>query len=266
MSARSSAWREALEGALRDGFVVQHHGLGPFLSLDAQQRVIAYSQLVEHVKTVPGVIVEVGVGRGDSLFAMARQEHVLHARDVQTRVFAFETGEGFPDISERDNGPAPEVDRVVGGYGAPAQLEHLRQAINLLELQRRADGATRPLIELIVGDAAETIPKFVGRYNRDGADHSSLAIKLLNLDVDLYEPTLAALQQLGPLLIPGAIVVLDEWNWGREDFPGEARAVREYFAGNLPRIRRGRWRQPGGWFVVTPDLARYMHERQEGSC
>jgi hypothetical protein len=37
---------------------------------------------------------------------------------------------------------------------------------------------------------------------------------------------LTALRRLGPLLIPGAIVVLDEWNWGREAFPGEIRAVR----------------------------------------
>jgi Methyltransferase domain len=263
MSSRSTGWREALEGALRDGFAAQHQGLVPFLSLYAHQRLVGYARFVERAQTVPGVIVEVGVGCGDSLVAMAMQEEVLHPHEHHhARVFGFDNGEGFPEISERDNGPDIRADRVIGGYGAPAQLSHVRQAIELLEQQRRERGARHPLIELIVGDARETVPRFAARYNRGGADRSSLPIKLLHLDVDLYEPTLTALEHLGPLLVPGAIVVLDEWNWGREDFPGEIRAVREYFGGNLPQIQRDRWVQPGGWFVVTPELAGYMHERR----
>jgi hypothetical protein len=251
-------WREELEAALAAGFIDRPLGLLPFLSLHEHQRVVGYSRLVERVETVPGVIVEVGVSRGDSLLTMAMQEAVLHPHDRGVRVFGFDSGEGFPAISAQDGGPDARVHRVEGGFGSDDLLLHLGRAIEILEAQY---AACRGAIELIVGDACETIPQFVARYDRDGAGDSSLAVKLLHLDADLYEPTMTALRHLAPLLVPGAIVVLDEWDWARDDYPGESRALREYFAGELPEIRRDRWPQPGGWFVVTPEIVRFVHDR-----
>jgi hypothetical protein len=247
--------RDSLRQALATGYIDLHNGVLPFLWLDEQQRVVMYAGFVEAVKNVPGVIVEVGVGRGDSLLTMARQEVLLLPNDMNTSVFGFDSGQGFLEISDHDGGPDPTVDRVRGGYGSPPDL--LQRAIDIFEAQRGTRGRR---IELILGDALQTIPEFVERYNRHGHDPSSLAIKLLHLDCDLYEPTRTALEHFGPLLTPGALVILDEWNWGRNAFPGEARAIQEYFAGHPPYIERGPWRQPGGWFRVTRELATYMRQ------
>jgi hypothetical protein len=186
---------------------------------------------------------------------MARQNLLLLPNDRATSVFGFDSGQGFLEISDHDDGPDPTVDRVPGGYGS--QPEVLQLVIDILECQH---GTREPRIELIIGDALQTISQFIERYNRQGQDQSSLAIKLLHLDCDLSEPARAALTHFGPLLVAGAIVILDEFNWGRKAFPGETRAVQEYFAGKPPEIHRGPWPQPGGWFRVTSELAHYMRQ------
>ena len=71
-------------------------------------------------------------------------------------------------------------------------------------------------VELIKGDATETIPSFL-------ADHPHLVVSLLFLDFDLYEPTKAALQHFVPRMPKGAIVAFDELD--NPLWPGETKAV-----------------------------------------
>jgi hypothetical protein len=198
---------EALRQALETGHIDLPNGVLLFLWLDEQQRVVMYAGFVEAVKNVAGVIVEVGVGRGDSLLTMARQKLRPFPNDRATSVFGFDSGQGFLEISDHDDGPDPTVDRVPGGYGSQPEL--LQLVIDILEGQH---GTREPRIELIIGDALQTIPQFIERYNRQGQEQSSLAIKLLHPDCDLYEPARAALKHFGALLVPGAIVIRDEFN------------------------------------------------------
>src|ERR1017187_6372620 len=83
-------------------------------------------------------------------------------------------------------------------------------------------------------------------------DNPGLRIALLNLDVDLYEPTKAALESLYPLVVSGGIVLFDDYGW--EQWPGASRAVDEYFAaiGEKPAIHH---------FPTTPTPGGYMVKR-----
>ena len=75
-----------------------------------------------------------------------------------------------------------------------------------------------------------------------------MRISLLHLDLDLYEPTKVALEYLYPKVVPGGIVLLDEY--AMEGFPGESEAVEEYFKGKMPVIRKFPFiSTPGGYFV-----------------
>ena len=74
-----------------------------------------------------------------------------------------------------------------------------------------------PGVELIIPDTT-----FV-------EENQDLKISFLNIDTDLYEPCVTALEKLYPLVSPGGVVLLDNYNV----FPGETKAVDEYFGPDL---------------------------------
>jgi predicted O-methyltransferase YrrM len=74
-------------------------------------------------------------------------------------------------------------------------------------------------IELVKGDATVAIKAYIQR-------NVGFRAALVNLDFDIYEPTLAALENLYPIVIPGGVIAFDEYavhQWG------EAKAVDEFF-------------------------------------
>jgi hypothetical protein len=94
---------------------------------------------------------------------------------------------------------------------------------------------------MIDGDIRHTAPEFVQR-------EPGMRISLLHLDVDLYEPTMAALQAFYPKIVTGGIVVLDEY--ACHEWPGETTALDDYFDGKPPKMNRMGWSgTPSAWFV-----------------
>jgi len=59
--------------------------------------------------------------------------------------------------------------------------------------------------------------------------------RFVHVDVDLYEPTRASFEYFWPRMVPGGVVVCDDYNW-----PGARRAVVEFC------------REAGVSFDVTP--------------
>ena len=91
------------------------------------------------------------------------------------------------------------------------------------------------------GTSAETVPRYI-------EENPGLRISLLHLDCDLYEPTMAGLKHLYPLVVPGGVVILDEY--GQEKFPGESAAFDEYFGKDRPKlIKSSLVSNPSGYFV-----------------
>ena len=71
-------------------------------------------------------------------------------------------------------------------------------------------------LNIVEGDVSQTIKTTLG------SDHS-ISIALLYLDLDLYEPTIAAIKHCLPRMPKGAIVVLDEY--ADTAWPGETKAL-----------------------------------------
>jgi hypothetical protein len=111
--------------------------------------------------------------------------------------------------------------------------------INIFDHDRMV--GQKPRIRLVEGDITETVPRFA-------AENPGLRIRLLNLDCDMYEPTLAGLRHLYELVVPGGVVLLDEF--GFEAFPGESKAVEDFFGTKMPVIRKFPMHSnPGGYFI-----------------
>jgi len=188
-------------------------------------RFLALYEIFKKVQNVKGSIVECGVFRGFGTLTWAKLSAILEPVNLTRRIYGFDSFAGFPKISEVDNvGLASHVKE--GDLFADSQDE-------IKELAAIND-STRflghiPKVNLIKGDATETIPKFIN-------DNPHVLVSLLYLDFDLYEPTKVALEHFLPRMPKGAVIAFDELD--NPLWPGETLAMIEQTSSNKLRIER----------------------------
>jgi len=189
-------------------------------------RFLALYEIFKRIIPVKGSIVECGVNRGYGLMAWAKLSAVLEPVNLTRRIYGFDSFAGFPSIGDKDRtGPKWETAQP-GGLHADS-YDELLKLIELYDKDRFLGHI--PKVELIKGDATQTIPRFV-------ADHPHLVVSLLFMDFDLHEPTKAALQALVPRMPKGAIVAFDELD--NPLWPGETLAVLETLGLNKLQLER----------------------------
>lgn len=206
------------EGDVQDFTLhVPHHTLARFL---------VHAELLS--RTPPGNVVDIGVGCGGSTFAFAKLLRILRRPGT---VFGFDTFSGFPHVGPQDGNDS--LVKVGGLNFGPAPLIAASKNAGLP-------------IQFIIGDITQTVPEWVQSRASD------FHIALLNLDADLYEPTAVALEHLMPLMAPGGVVILDEYDVNA--FPGERRAVDAYFqkrGGVRPILHQHSWvNNPSRYFYT----------------
>jgi hypothetical protein len=203
------------------------------------KRFLAHYELFRMVVDLPGDILELGVFRGTSLMSWANFMEIRCMGDRQRRVFGFDNFSGFTDLEEKDGAVSAQVDKVTGGFDPSGYEEMLRDAIGIFDSDRFIPYKAR--VVLVKGDVEKTIPQFV-------QENPGIRLSLIHFDVDLYRPTLIALEQLWPLVVPGGVVAFDEY--GIPPWEGESKAVDEFFAGKKIELRRFTWSSNPGAYLV----------------
>lgn len=188
-------------------------------------RFLALYEIFKRVLEVKGSIVECGVNHGFGTLTWAKLSAILEPVNLTRRIYGFDTFSGFPSISEKDRS-ANSMHVKEGDLFANSQDE-------ILELSRIHD-STRfighvPKVELVKGDAVQTIPKFI-------ESHPHVMVSLLYLDFDLYEPTRVALEHFLPRMPRGAVVAFDELD--NPLWPGETAAMLEFHGKYRFRLER----------------------------
>lgn len=237
----SEIWAETLETIAGHGIgtqdVIENFAL--FLRRVNFSKFLAHMEIFRHVVELPGSVVECGVFKGLSLLTFTKMIEILCPGDTLKKVIGFDTFEGFVGLDAKDGSPDERRGKVVGGWDSSDFLPALERMIEITQKDSYIPRFKR--VELVKGDVCETVPAYVKA-------NPGLRIALLHLDLDLYEPTKAALEHLYPLVVPGGVVLLDEY--GMPGFPGESRAFDEYFAGNRPVLRKFPYTPtPGGYFI-----------------
>jgi hypothetical protein len=195
----------------------------------------------------PGHIVELGVFHGESFFHWARLVEALNMGERETRVIGFDSFSGFTSIHERDKTALNQQEQGplairAGGFNAGERaFQRVSELAEIFEADHFVPQKKR--LEIVKGDIVQTVPDYVKR-------NPGLRIALLHLDCDLYEPTLTGLKHLYPLVVPGGVVILDEY--GQSKFSGESAAFDEYFGNRRPALHKSRLvSNPSAWFVKT---------------
>ncbi len=190
-----------------------------YLSSDVSRmaKTLAHYKFYEMTADLPGAIVECGVFKGISLIKLATFRQLI-GPPFSKQIIGFDTFGQFPDTEF-----AP--DKKMRQYHLDTAGGESISRQQLLEVLKRK-GIDRD-IQLIEGDITKTVPDYV-------KSHPELRISLLNLDVDIYEPSVAVLEELYPRLVPGGVILLDDYGF----FPGETQAVDDYFKGKNVKIQK----------------------------
>ena len=228
---RSQKLAELLEGVSSD-YVASCPTL--FLSRPQITTMLSRLEAFRKVGSTPGVVVETGVFRGNSLMWLTQVSQVLEPFALNRKFVGFDTFEGFRSLdAEKD------PDDVGTNTFADTSYEILAKAIELFDTDRPVSGI--PKVELVIGDVTETARTYVEA-------HPELMVAMLILDTDLYRPTLAALEAFVPLMPPGGVILFDELAY--EFFPGETAAMKEFFGGQMPRVSRFPYDSTAAYIVL----------------
>lgn len=179
------------------------------------KKLFVRTDLFRMVVDLPGDIVDAGAFKGTSTIQWA---HLLEAYqpNTRTKVIAFDTFDAaFPQAREDERRAAEHHASLYQTFA----FETLVDALERLELAHR--------VELVRGDICETIGRYV-------SERPGFRISLLHCDLDVFAPTAAVLKACWPRIVPGGVVVFDEYavaKWGESD------AVDEFFAEHAPDAR-----------------------------
>lgn len=203
-------------------------------------RALYFKDIIERTRDVEGDVVECGVSIGHGLLQFMLLGEFL---GVERRVYGFDSFSGFPRPSSEDQKADGSQQVVEGYYATPQDLVNRV----LLDGRLTSDAIQRKLI-LVPGYFEDTLDSYKGQ------------IAVLHLDCDLYSSYKTCLERLYDLVVPGGVIMLDEY----EDdlFPGARRAVDEFLANKPERAEAYDRFQYNKFFIVKQPKG---HTRHEGS-
>lgn len=192
---------------LNDSFIYENFFYLSCESSRIEKLLIQYNIFCKSLK-VSGAIVECGVFKGASFarYAMFRKIHKIEDK----LLIGFDAFGLFPETSFEDDKQLRNEFIEFEGQKEGIPIEQLK-----IVLENKSCSINTQLIK---GDICETVPSYV-------KGNKNFKISFINLDVDIYEPSKAVLENLYPLLSTGGVLILDNYT----EFPGETKAVDDYF-------------------------------------
>lgn len=161
-------------------------------------------QLVDTCRHLEGDVVECGVWKGGMSAGMA------YLLGPTRKYYLFDSFEGLPKPTEMDGEYAVEWQE-----SGDDELTHS----NCTADEADADAIMRRTgvdYQLVKGWFQDTVPNFEGIEK----------IAVLRLDGDWYDSTMIALEKFVPLVVPGGVIILDDYYY----WEGCSKAVHDYLS------------------------------------
>jgi hypothetical protein len=179
-------------------------------SKDRINKLLAHYELYKKIVNLPGEIIECGVFKGNSLIRLATFRDALET-PYSRKIIGFDIFGKFPSTEY-----APDkkyLDKFIESAG--------EESISKDDLENVFKNKNIENFELIKGDILKTVPDYKAKN-----PHTKIA--LLHIDTDVYEPAKVILDYFYDLLVPGGIIMFDDYG----TFPGETKAADELMEKN----------------------------------
>ena len=157
----------------------------------ARQQFVQNLDIVDMASDIIGAIVECGTWRGGMLAAMLEKRS-------DSLAIGFDSFEGLPAAQAIDGEAAIawQADTTSPIYfdNCSASVQEFTDTMLMTSLN----------FDIVKGWFSETVPSFA-------KDRSSLQIAILRLDGDWYDSTKVCLDNLYSMVVPGGIVIIDDY-------------------------------------------------------
>lgn len=177
------------------------------------KKIINHFEIFKKTLKVPGVIIECGVFKGNSISRFIIFRDLLF-KSVKKKVYGFDVFGKFPNQkNKKDDNFAKNHNKNIG-FGT-----------ELVKLNKVFKRKKYTNFKLIKGRVEKTLDVFIKKNKK-------IKISFLHLDLDVYKPTLFALERLYKNVSKGGIILLDDY--GKVD--GATKAVRDFFKKNKLKL------------------------------
>ncbi|MCB2074519.1 MAG: class I SAM-dependent methyltransferase [Novosphingobium sp.] len=158
-------------------------------------KLLAHHELYRSIMDLPGDVFELGVYKAASLIRFATFRS-LFENDQSRKIVGFDAFGSFPRDGLALDSDLSFIDRFeeAGGDGLTQE-----------EVSILLDDKGFSNIALEAGNVFDTLPSYLARY-------PATRLALLHLDMDVQEPTAFALELLWDRIVPGGLVVIDDYN------------------------------------------------------
>ena len=209
---------------------------GFMLSTDTKVfgKLLARTLLMNQVKDLPGDIVECGVFKGTGLLTFLKLKRFLCPNSGK-KVVGFDYFDSHKLLQSLSGIDAEAMETLFEKRDYEHEENHIKTFDNFVQ----NCGFANHEYELIGGDVCKTAAEFVNK--RPG-----FRISLLYLDLDVEEPTYAALAALWPHVVKGGVVVFDEYGFHKWS---EANAVDCFFADKDVEVKSLNYICPSAYVV-----------------
>jgi hypothetical protein len=173
-------------------------------------KLLSKNRFLGDTASIPGAILELGVFKGSGMAVWLK---CLKSLGLNRKVYGFD----IFNSELLDSNIHTEDRALMASLFADRGFEPKDYELVLDGILR---GAGFENFELVSGDIFETLPLFL-------AKNPGFRASIINFDMDTAEPTLFALEQLWPRLVPGGVALFDEYainEWT------ESNAVDEFIA------------------------------------
>jgi len=214
--------RGAIPGDLDPAVQAILRAVRPY-TMTTPDRIAALCAAVSYVAVnrIPGALVECGVWRGGSMMAAAHTLVAARERDRDLWLFDTFTGMTSPSVFDRRSWDAKSAAEILSELGSGQEGNIWCEAsIDEVRANLLTTGYPPEHSHFVKGPVEETIP-------HDGLHD----IAILRLDTDWYESTLHELLHLYPRIVPGGVLIIDDYG----EWDGARRATDEFLATVSPK-------------------------------
>lgn len=158
-------------------------------------KILAHYELYKLILDLPGDVFELGVYKGVSLIRFCTFRALLESEDSR-KVIGFDSFGQFPRERISLSDDLGFIDCFEGTAG---------DGLSQDDLSALLDGKGFRNYQLIKGNVFDTVPDYL-------KNNPHIKLSLVHLDMDVKEPTEFALDILFERLVPGGLLVVDDYN------------------------------------------------------